>query len=706
MRCLLLFCFVLWSFWGVLSPAVAESYLLKGANFQLPLDGKNVPRNGNQLILYTADYGASTKTNAWGVELLAFPVAGSSGGGGQYKVQNIRSVWDCVKPVSTTVSAMPTLTEVASQGCGNLTLPTGAIVLSASGTKRKLLLDALQPGAEFTLMTQFFDAASMAFSVLNPTAENNPTAATFPGFRGANQLLVYTKKYGKKTTLTNEFGYEVTVSKNRVTAIEGSNSKIPSNGLVLSAHGTSRDWLVKHAPLGALVSVDEAGLAVTSTIDLETYRIQLLQKLKTLPRATPQQEKQRAKVALKDAQKLQQSKQPEAAATILIEAVKHLEASQWQYQPPFPVAAIRATWHRPVEASRQAVQTTLDSFQRAGLNTVFLETFFHGYPLFPSTTFAQYGLPVTQYPLKGLPSAVNPLQWWVEEAHARGMKIHAWMEVFYAGNQAIEGMGPILSKYPQWANVRRDSVEAKTPVPSTLEAGYYFLDPANLDVRKFILALTQELVTTYAVDGVQLDYIRYPATNSIDNPQFLDSTWGYSPVAIARFQAQAGVSPLALSPTNAQWESWQQFKQAQVDTLVSTISTWLKGYKQTHPDRANLLLSAAIFPDVKAALNYKHQHWGYWAAEGWVDFLAHMSLTTSVNALGQDVKTVKKAALRQSFPVISGVFSPFFGATPIRTLEQLESARKAGSNGYALFDSAHLSPPLLEGLHRWQAKAP
>jgi hypothetical protein len=134
------------------------------------------------------------------------------------------------------------------------------------------------------------------------------------------------------------------------------------------------------------------------------------------------------------------------------------------------------------------------------------------------------------------------------------------------------------------------------------------------------------------------------------------------------------------------------------------VSNWVKNYRNTQAERKNLVLSAAIFPDAKSALAYKHQNWGLWASEGWVDFLAHMSLTASVNRVGDDVRTVKNTALRHSFPVISGVFSPFFGASPVRTLEQLQSAKKAGAGGYALFDSAHLSPPLLEGLRTWQVK--
>ena len=689
------------------SVSFAETYLLQSNTWQLPVDGKNVPRGNNQLILYTSDYGTSTKTNAWGVEVLAMPIAAEAGtttatGPQQYRVQNVRSVWDCIKPVATASSPSPTAADVAPQGCGNLPLPAGAVVLSASGNKRKMLIDTLKPMTVFSVNTAYFSTQSTPITLLNPTAQNNPMAATFPGFRGANQLLVYTHQYGKPKTGTNEFGFEVTVVNNRVVATEGSDSRIPSNGFVVSGHGIQRDWLAKNVPLGALLTVDTATNTLTSTVDFETYQRQFKQKLKTLPRTLPKAERKQAKQALKEASKLNAKRQPEAGAAVLIEAMKHLEASQWLYQPTFPVTAIKATWHRPVENSRQAVQATLDTFARAGLNTVFLETYFHGYPLFPSTTLTKYGIAANQYPIKGLPSVANPMQWWVEEAHARGMKLHAWMEVFYAGNKGLEGVGPILSKYPQWANVQRSSAGAKTPMPSSLEAGYYFLDPANSEVRTFIHALVQELVTTYPVDGVQLDYIRYPASNSVTHPQFVDSTWGYTPTAIAAFQAQTGVSPLTLTPTDAKWEAWKLFKQQQVNSMVQSVATWLQTYRTAHPERASVQLSAAIFPDVAAALTYKHQNWGLWASEGWVDFLAHMSLTASVPLVGQDVRTVKNAALRSGFPVVSGIFSPFFGTSPTRTLEQLAVARKAGSAGYALFDSAHLSPPLLEGLHLWQ----
>lgn len=689
------------------SVSFAETYLLQSNTWQLPVDGKNVPRGNNQLILYTSDYGTSTKTNAWGVEVLAMPIVAEAGtttatGAQQYRVQNVRSVWDCIKPVATASSPSPTASDVAPQGCGNLPLPAGAVVLSASGDKRKTLIDMLKPMTVFSVKTAYFATQSAPITLVNPTAQNNPMAATFPGFRGANQLLVYTHQYGKPKTGTNEFGFEVTVVNNRVVATEGSDSRIPSNGFVVSGHGIQRDWLAKNVPLGALLMVDTATNTLTSTVDFETYQRQFKQKLKTLPRTLPKAERKQAKQALKEANKLNAKRQPEAGAAVLIEAMKHLEASQWRYQPTFPATAIKATWHRPVENSRQAVQATLDTFARAGLNTVFLETYFHGYPLFPSTTLTKYGIAANQYPIKGLPSVANPMQWWVEEAHARGMKLHAWMEVFYAGNKSLEGVGPILSKYPQWANVQRSSAGVKTPMPSSLEAGYYFLDPANPEVRTFIHALVQELVTTYPVDGVQLDYIRYPASNSVTHPQFVDSTWGYTPTAIAAFQAQTGVSPLTLTPTDAKWEAWKLFKQQQVNSMVQSVATWLQTYRTTHPERASVQLSAAIFPDVAAALTYKHQNWGLWASEGWVDFLAHMSLTASVPLVGQDVRTVKNAALRSGFPVISGIFSPFFGTSPTRTLEQLAVARKAGSAGYALFDSAHLSPPLLEGLHLWQ----
>lgn len=72
--------------------------------------------------------------------------------------------------------------------------------------------------------------------------------------RGADQLIVYTSATGGKTT-TNGYGTEAAVRGSKIVShvqqAGGLNASIPSDGFVLSGHGTSRTWLDTNAKIGA-----------------------------------------------------------------------------------------------------------------------------------------------------------------------------------------------------------------------------------------------------------------------------------------------------------------------------------------------------------------------------------------------------------------------------------------------------------------------
>jgi hypothetical protein len=68
---------------------------------------------------------------------------------------------------------------------------------------------------------------------------------------------MYTPARGA-TTGTNAYGYEAAVVGGKVTVAQDGvgNMSIPSNGYVLSGHGTSRTWLRTYAKVGATVTLD------------------------------------------------------------------------------------------------------------------------------------------------------------------------------------------------------------------------------------------------------------------------------------------------------------------------------------------------------------------------------------------------------------------------------------------------------------------
>jgi uncharacterized lipoprotein YddW (UPF0748 family) len=633
--------------------------------------------------------------------------------------------------------------------------------------------------------------------VINPTPKNNPMGSGFPGFRASNQIILYDAGYGRPNTGTNEFGFEVTVRNGIVTAQEGSDSAIPPDGFVLSGHGRGRAWLIENAPLGARIVIAPAasgpdGVAlngtVTATINMDTYVYQFNQRWAESPcgasawSANPsvdplcadiRKKKEEAVRLVQDAQQSnQQDGQSESAAIALLgEAMDSLNRRTWLSYTPFPPQSVRGAWHRPVEKTAEAIGRRLDTLKAAGLNAVFLETFFHGYTIFPSETYQAYGLPPENPKFAG----VDLLKLWVDEAHRRGMQVHVWFQTFYAGSRAAQPPGPILARYPAWANVQASALvrtpvnlpvsiadhsadtAAKAgepvsgkpsslpvkaavkappgrepaakesahpvaeagasivatpqfvlkapakPVPSTLETGGYFIDPVNPDAQAFLLKLAGEIVSHYAVDGFQLDYIRYPASFPADRFSYRKTTWGYTDIARSLFKVRYGVDPANIDPRDPAmatvWMAWSDFKTQQVNHFVERITAELR---RRRPD---LRISAAIFPDAGSALALKHQDWATWGRKGWIDFYAPMTLTSALKVIERDTQAVARATSRQ-VPVNAGIFGPFNNNTPDQVLSQLNTAKQAGAQGYILFDTAHLSARTMDALETVQSPRP
>lgn len=689
----------------------------------IEVTGRNIPRGDDALVLYDTAYGNTTRTNPYGVEVVALPSARKVEDGLAYQVNKVTSVWECEKNNSL-------------ETCGNAPIPQNGIVISATGAKRDLL-KTLKPGDILTLQEEWFHRKQATLDIINPTPQTNPAGSGFPGYRASNQLILYDVNYGRPNTGTNEFGFEVTVQNGIVTDHEGSDSAIPLNGFVLSGHGRGRSWLIANAPIGAKIEINGDGKSLTSTIDIDTYLFQFDKRWQGSPCAIGISDEKLNRLCndirnrRDEAMGLYQSGRSALAASTIAEALEGLNRRTWLSYEAFPASTVRGAWHRPVEKTALAIGQTLDTLKASGLNAVFLETYFHGYTIFPSQTFANYGLPKQNPKFEG----VDLLKLWVTEAHKRGMQVHVWFQTFYGGTKAYMPPGPILAKHPEWANVQfsalvpekkpdppKDSKEKpakpKTtpenpepvkllapskPVPSTLELGGYFLDPANPAVQGFLLKLAEEIVTRYDVDGFQLDYIRYPASFPADRFSYRKTTWGYTNWARNSFKSQTGVDPAEIDPKDPNveelWKAWADFKTDQVTGFVEKAVTMLG---QKRPD---LKISAAVFPEAENALLLKHQDWATWARNGWLDFLAPMTLTSAIKVVERDTRYMVGATYSK-VPVYSGIFGPFNDNTAEHVLQQIDAAKKAGAKGYVLFDTAHLTTRMLAALKAMQVPEP
>jgi uncharacterized lipoprotein YddW (UPF0748 family) len=161
----------------------------------------------------------------------------------------------------------------------------------------------------------------------------------------------------------------------------------------------------------------------------------------------------------------------------------------------------------------------------------------------------------------------DPLQTLIDKAHAQGIQVHAWMiatafwrtggqpAVPSAPNHAFNLHGPSTSGYANWVMSRDDGV--------TQSAMDWYLDPGHPDAAQWIVDTATSIVANYAVDGINLDRIRYPDINS----QVGVPTWGYNPVAVARFQQAYNRTdrPIASDP------QWAQWRRDQVTNIVRKV---------------------------------------------------------------------------------------------------------------------------------------
>jgi uncharacterized lipoprotein YddW (UPF0748 family) len=378
------------------------------------------------------------------------------------------------------------------------------------------------------------------------------------------------------------------------------------------------------------------------------------------------------------------------------------KANLWKQ---FPVnqrlaqAEIRAVWldrGTIVRAgSKEGLAQIFDRLAQAGINTVFFETVNAGYTIYPSKVAPQ------QNPLiRGW----DPLAAAVELAHERKMELHAWVWAFAAGNQGHNEIlkvnpnypGPVLAAHPDWANY--DQLGNPIPVGQTKP----FFDPANPEVRQYLLRLYEEIVTQYDVDGLQLDYIRYPFQDPSAN-----RTYGYGKAARAQFQQLTGVDPLNISPSQKDlWQKWTEFRTQQIDSFVAQVSQQLRQkrcpIKSCSPS-TQLILSVAVFPlPAIERIQKIQQHWEVWARRGDIDLIVPMTYaqdTPRFQRLAQPWIASTQLGSTLLVPGIRLLSLPNVGA-----FDQLQLVRDLPVSGYALFAAENFNNELQKIFSSTQGK--
>lgn len=308
-----------------------------------------------------------------------------------------------------------------------------------------------------------------------------------------------------------------------------------------------------------------------------------------------------------------------------------------------------------------------DKLQAANINIVYFETNNAGFVMYPSTVAVQN------------PETVgwDPLGCALAEAKKRGMELHAWFWTFNVGNvkhnpiigKESDYPGPVLATHDYaWALA---SATGSFVPPKQFE---FWLDPSNPECRQYIKTLILDVVTKYpAVDGIQLDYIRYPFNNK-------GSEMGFNWLGRQKFERETGFSLDRLDDDTRQM--WIHWKANNVTSFVKEMSETLRAAKP------GIRISAAVYGmPRRMRMNAIQQEWEVWVANGWVDTLNPMTYVSTPKELNEAAGYVRESTADKALSL------PGLSIRQLDTaglIEQLDTARIIGTLGTTMFAAAHL----------------
>ena len=180
--------------------------------------------------------------------------------------------------------------------------------------------------------------------------------------------------------------------------------------------------------------------------------------------------------------------------------------------PDYPLRETRAVWLTTIggldwprvkatdaasrERQKAELRQILDKYKRANINTVIFQTRVRAAVMYPSK-IEPWELSLTG--TAGKNPGYDPLAFCIDECHKRGMELHAWVVCIPIGTtqrQNSYGSASLVKKH-------RELVK-------TAKNGEMFMIPGKPQTAEYIAGICKEIAENYDIDGISLDYIRYP----------------------------------------------------------------------------------------------------------------------------------------------------------------------------------------------------
>lgn len=601
------------------------------------IDGIRTPEG--VCAIYTPEYGKTTGTNVYGAEITVVDGA---------------------------------VTKVI-YGEGNSEIPENGYVISIHKDHKA-----------------YYSARKVAVGTKVEIFPNGPsysvTALSYDGVnsvRGENQVIVY---MNKSSTDTNVYGYEIAVNENGNSVSESyaGNITIPQNGFAISAHGNAVKSLSSVYMRGQYVRLDKTNhkVIIINTPDL---CINLAQdSLDSLLANFSEAKKAYLNIAYSDISsaadelKAQLEQAENAISNGDMASALEICASVTEKAEILSYSTIeskgaqnRAMWYRAYEKSDAEVRATVEKMVALNVNALYLETFYDGY-------FIGY------MDLDGVEHSSNngdydALEGFVRICHEYGIEVHAWCENFFTGYLNNDGTlsSPVLEKFSD--KLLMDS-EGNEFYYYNERATFVFLNPNDTQCRKFVLNVYREILENYDIDGLHLDYIRFPELN------YGKYDYGYNEDIIKAFSKETGIKedPRTFAAGSDEMKKWVSFRCGIINSFVKEV------FDLVCKNSPDTWLSCAVYPDRDYAVNSIFQDVKMWVNNGWIDEVFSMTYSGDNAYVSENAAGYAEICKGNCF--YSTGLAAFMDTSRLNFAYQLTEVSQAGADGVAVFALSNISP--------------
>jgi uncharacterized lipoprotein YddW (UPF0748 family)/peptidoglycan/xylan/chitin deacetylase (PgdA/CDA1 family) len=334
-------------------------------------------------------------------------------------------------------------------------------------------------------------------------------------------------------------------------------------------------------------------------------------------------------------------------------------------EPVCPDLFVSLLQEPPIFSSRDAIDALIDFAAAARINRLFVQVYRENKAWFPSEVAGS-----SPYEKFRKDLSEDPFARIITQAHRQGIQVYAWLNLLsLTQNQDAE----FLKKYG--TDVLTRDLKEKKKLSDYLIDEQYFLEPGDQRVRQDLAKIIAELLRAYPeLDGIQLDYIRYPD---------MRPHYGYTQSNVERFKKATGLQ--TIDEGSRVWKEW---KRAQVTELLTLL---VNTARTLRPD---IQVSATGCMPYSRAYHEAYQDWVSWLNRGLVDFITVMDYSPNPDEFKRWLAVVREEIPEHSKVKIGvGVYKlvrqPRIFARELRYVEEL------GMNG-AIFNYGSLleSPEL------------